>query len=557
MRARRFAIVETTDYLRDEGGRASARRRRCSTRRARRTRRARPGHARSALRAEGITCGSRSSGSTSDEHASPRADARGSEALRREGLPRHLDRRHRRGARRPEGLALLAHRLEGGPALRDDARGRGRLPRRARRDPGRPAPVEKIRLALRGHLRVVAEQLDVATVFVQEWRYLEGARRDEIVAERRRYEERIRELLREGRELGELRADLDDGCGGAAAAVGGELGLHVAPGPAATPTRSPTASSRCSSTGCAATRRRRNRTRSFPSVRASAPRYPRLHAGEPDRQSLRDQRDRGARALVEERLGAVETLLTERRGPRDRARGRAAGDAVFVLGGDGVVNEVVNGLPAGQAARGSFAGGHTNVFARALGAPRGSCGGDPRAADLARARQRPAVRIRRRDRRRLGGGARAGHGQARRDGRRRGDLAYARVVARRLLAGYEQRLEVEGLGRAALVFVSNDSVYSYAGRWPCASRLRRGSSSGSMSVRPGARRPAECDAPCRPARGRPRARRAPGVHTLHDADRRASFAATSRCRSRRTARTSATSPRPFSRPSATRSPCSV
>lgn len=72
-----------------------------------------------------------------------------------------------------------------------------------------PIP-EKIRLALRGHLRVVAEQLDVATVFVQEWRYLAGARRDEIVAERRRYEERIRELFREGRELGELRSDLDE-----------------------------------------------------------------------------------------------------------------------------------------------------------------------------------------------------------------------------------------------------------------------------------------------------------------------------------------------------------
>src|SRR5947199_7384298 len=71
-------------------------------------------------------------------------------------------------------------------------------------------PVEKIRLALRGHLRVVAEQLDVATVFVQEWRYLEGERREEIVRERRRYEERFRALFREGRELGELRTDLDD-----------------------------------------------------------------------------------------------------------------------------------------------------------------------------------------------------------------------------------------------------------------------------------------------------------------------------------------------------------
>jgi AcrR family transcriptional regulator len=70
--------------------------------------------------------------------------------------------------------------------------------------------VERIRLALRSHLRVVAEQLDVATVFVREWRYLEGERRDEIVAERRRYEDRIRALFREGRELGELRTDLDD-----------------------------------------------------------------------------------------------------------------------------------------------------------------------------------------------------------------------------------------------------------------------------------------------------------------------------------------------------------
>jgi TetR/AcrR family transcriptional regulator, cholesterol catabolism regulator len=69
---------------------------------------------------------------------------------------------------------------------------------------------EKIRLALRAHLRVVAEQLDVATVFVREWRYLDGERRDEFVAERRRYEERFRALFREGRELGELRTDLDD-----------------------------------------------------------------------------------------------------------------------------------------------------------------------------------------------------------------------------------------------------------------------------------------------------------------------------------------------------------
>jgi TetR/AcrR family transcriptional regulator, cholesterol catabolism regulator len=69
---------------------------------------------------------------------------------------------------------------------------------------------EKLRLALRAHLRVVADQLEVATVFVQEWKYLEGARREEIVAERRRYEERIRDFFREGREHSELRTDLDE-----------------------------------------------------------------------------------------------------------------------------------------------------------------------------------------------------------------------------------------------------------------------------------------------------------------------------------------------------------
>jgi AcrR family transcriptional regulator len=69
---------------------------------------------------------------------------------------------------------------------------------------------ERIRLALRAHLRVVKEQLDVATVFVREWRYLEGERAAEFLAERRRYEERFRALFREGRERGELRTDLDD-----------------------------------------------------------------------------------------------------------------------------------------------------------------------------------------------------------------------------------------------------------------------------------------------------------------------------------------------------------
>ena len=69
---------------------------------------------------------------------------------------------------------------------------------------------EKIRFALRAHLRVIAEQLEIATVFIREWRYLEGERRDEFLAERRRYEDRFRALFREGREQSELRTDLDE-----------------------------------------------------------------------------------------------------------------------------------------------------------------------------------------------------------------------------------------------------------------------------------------------------------------------------------------------------------
>src|SRR5437879_12609002 len=51
---------------------------------------------------------------------------------------------------------------------------------------------ERIRLALHAHLRVVAEQLDVATVFIREWRYLEGERREGLHGGRPRHADRLR-----------------------------------------------------------------------------------------------------------------------------------------------------------------------------------------------------------------------------------------------------------------------------------------------------------------------------------------------------------------------------
>src|ERR1035438_8695673 len=70
--------------------------------------------------------------------------------------------------------------------------------------PENAAPGERLQLALRGHLGVVEGQLDVATVWLQEWRYLAGDYRALFVKERR-----IRNLREAAVEAGDLRADLD------------------------------------------------------------------------------------------------------------------------------------------------------------------------------------------------------------------------------------------------------------------------------------------------------------------------------------------------------------
>jgi TetR/AcrR family transcriptional regulator, cholesterol catabolism regulator len=68
---------------------------------------------------------------------------------------------------------------------------------------------KRLELALRAHLAVVESQLDVATVWLQEWRYLTGEARDAFLRERHRYEERIRDLFEAAIRSGELRRDLD------------------------------------------------------------------------------------------------------------------------------------------------------------------------------------------------------------------------------------------------------------------------------------------------------------------------------------------------------------
>ncbi len=70
-------------------------------------------------------------------------------------------------------------------------------------------PLERVRLALRAHLAVVAGQLDVAAVFTREWRFLDEPERTAFRSSRRRYEERWRDLVRDAAERGALRSDLD------------------------------------------------------------------------------------------------------------------------------------------------------------------------------------------------------------------------------------------------------------------------------------------------------------------------------------------------------------
>jgi len=167
---------------------------------------------------------------------------------------------------------------------------------------------------------------------------------------------------------------------------------------------------------------------------------------------------------LEELLRPGETLLTERRGHATELARAATGDTVFVFGGDGVLNEVLNGLER-DVPLGVIPGGHTNVLARdALEA----------AARIGRSRRR--ISFGRVNGRRFGFASGIGVDaeavrqmetvQRAHEGKRPNDLQYARTIVARLLRGYEPVLEIAGLGRAAILFVSNNEIYSYAGAMP-------------------------------------------------------------------------------------------
>ncbi|AEV16273.1 Transcriptional regulator, tetR [Thermus sp. CCB_US3_UF1] len=68
-------------------------------------------------------------------------------------------------------------------------------------------PVAKVRALVRGHLRVIAEELPRATVFFHEWKHLSPPLLEEAKALRRRYEEGVQGVIQEGVEKGVFRVE--------------------------------------------------------------------------------------------------------------------------------------------------------------------------------------------------------------------------------------------------------------------------------------------------------------------------------------------------------------
>lgn len=177
---------------------------------------------------------------------------------------------------------------------------------------------------------------------------------------------------------------------------------------------------------------------------------------------------------VEAELRPDETVLTERRGHATELAREASreGRRLFVLSGDGVFNEVLNGLES-DVPVGLVPGGGTSVLPRALGLPRDAVGA---ARVLASATRTRRISLGRANGRRFGFSAGIGldaeavryvDARGRESGRRPGDATFVWAFARQLARGrIGASLDVEGHGRAAWVVVANGDPSTYFGGIP-------------------------------------------------------------------------------------------
>jgi diacylglycerol kinase family enzyme len=178
--------------------------------------------------------------------------------------------------------------------------------------------------------------------------------------------------------------------------------------------------------------------------------------------------------VVERELGAtyvLETVLTERRGHAADLARDAETDTIFAFGGDGLFNEVLNGID-GRRQVGFVPGGGTNVLPRALGLPataaeaaRKLTSAKPRRISLGRANGRrfafsAGIGLDSQSVRRVDAMGRD------KNHRRPGDLAFVRAIVGIVAASgwrLPDVLTVNGADRAALVVVSNEAVFTYVG----------------------------------------------------------------------------------------------
>ena len=177
----------------------------------------------------------------------------------------------------------------------------------------------------------------------------------------------------------------------------------------------------------------------------------------------------------------VETRFTQYPGHATELAAAAAADsvdAIVIFSGDGTYNEALNGAD-GALPVGFLPGGGTSVLPRALGLSR-----DPAEAARAVGTALAEGRLRRItlgtvNGRRFSFSAGIGFDaeavrlldKLGRDpaGARPGDMVFARMLTRMLFerrGRWNPTLEIEGIGRAAFVFVGNCDPYSFAGTVP-------------------------------------------------------------------------------------------
>jgi diacylglycerol kinase family enzyme len=244
-----------------------------------------------------------------------------------------------------------------------------------------------------------------------------------------------------------------------------------------------------------------------------------------------------ASGVDEARLAAVqaelpdgtETHLTTKRGEATEIAREMTGavEAIYVFGGDGTFNEVLNGIDA-STPLGFVPGGGTSVLPRALGLPRDPVQAARRLASGASRR----IGLGRVNGRRFGFGAGIGLDAEivravdelgrRTDGRRPGDLAFARTglrtIARHRLH-LDPSLEIVGYRRAAFALVSNGPTYSYVGGLALRVAPDARFEGGLDLVAPERLRARDLPRFLRYAVGRGDLEQAPHLLFVHDADR--------------------------------------